>query len=59
MTGMVTGNVDSTTYLDEVEEIEEDGVVRSRTRYKRIISYGVGLLLDDVGGWIDQHIPVE
>ena len=55
VTGMVTENLESTTYLDTVEEVRS-GRETKTTRYQRVISYGVALMLGPVGEWLDQHV---
>lgn len=54
--GMVTTNYDSYTVQDQVEEIDRDGVP---TRYesRRIVSYGIALMLSRVAGWLRFAIP--
>jgi hypothetical protein len=57
VTGMVTANIDSTTYSDEVEEKKQDGKTVEKTVLKRIVSYGVAVMLSEVGPWLDERIP--
>lgn len=54
--GLVTENLQSTTYLDSVEEIQKDGVVIKK-QYQNMINYGVCLMLSDVRDWLNEHIP--
>jgi hypothetical protein len=51
VTGIVTENLESTTFLDAVEEIQRDGTVE-RSKYQKIITYGVALLLDSHADWL-------
>jgi hypothetical protein len=59
LTGMVTANVDSTTYSDEVEERSRDGVIVERTLLKRIVSYGVAVMLSQLAGWLDERVAAH
>jgi hypothetical protein len=56
LTGLVTGNVQSSTVVDYLEETHESS---GKTVYKtaRIVEYGVALLLDEVGPWLDPIVP--
>jgi hypothetical protein len=56
ITGIVTANLESTTTLDAVEEIQADGKER-REVYRKVITYGVALLLGGVVDWLEQTIP--
>lgn len=57
VTGMVTANIDSTTYSDELVEKERDGVTVERTLLKRIVSYGVAVMLSEVADWLNDRVP--
>jgi hypothetical protein len=54
VTGMVTENLESTTTLDAVEEVQRDGMLQ-RTTHRKIITYAVALLLDSHGEWLNDH----
>jgi hypothetical protein len=57
--GVATTNVDSATASEAFEEVEEhfeDGRV-VRTEYRRVITYGIALLLPNMRDWIDAEIP--
>jgi trypsin-like peptidase len=56
LTGLVTENHESTTFLHSVEEVLKDGNV-IREHYQNVINYGVCLMLDSVKDWLDEHIP--
>jgi len=54
--GLVTSNVESYSVLHSVDEIDASG-----NRYKevsrRVIHYGLALMLSDLEDWLDEHIP--
>lgn len=54
--GIVTENLESTTVLESVEEIQAPGKER-REVFRKVITYGVAVVLRDVGDWLDHHIP--
>ena len=56
LTGMVTENRDTYTVLDSVSEIMKDGV-RYREESRRVISYGLALMLSHVSEWLDEQVP--
>ena len=56
LTGIVTENLESMTMLHSVEEIQQDGAI-VRERYHNVINYGVALLLDRVGDWLNGIVP--
>jgi hypothetical protein len=47
---LVTQNHESTTVLDEVEEVQRSGTV-DRKEYRKVITYGVALVLDPHKDW--------
>ncbi len=53
---MVTANHDSYRVEDSVDEIDRNGV-RTVIEGKRIISYGLALLLETVQDWLAEVIP--
>jgi hypothetical protein len=57
LTGLVTENLRSTTFLEAVEEIQKDGNVY-RKQYQSVLNYGISLLLDRVGAWLDERVPM-
>ena len=57
VTGLVTENIDSTTNSYSVEEKQRDGVTIERTVNHRIVSYGVAVMLSEVGAWLDERVP--
>lgn len=54
--GLVTENLESTTFLHSVREIDMAGKV-TREHYQNVINYGVCLMLTGVKDWLDEHIP--
>jgi Trypsin-like peptidase domain len=57
VTGLVVENIDSTTDSFSVEERLRDGVTVERTVNHRIVSYGVAVMLSEIGPWLDERIP--
>jgi len=55
VTGMVTENLEATTFLDEVEEVERAGTIVERRMHRKVINYGVALLLDSHGEWLADN----
>jgi hypothetical protein len=53
---MVTENLESTTFLEAVEQIQAENTV-TETRYTRVVQYGVGLMLNGVEDWPNAHAP--
>lgn len=53
--GMVTENLESYTTLEEVEELTKAGEV-VRVESRRVITYGIALMLDDVHTWIHERL---
>lgn len=56
VTGLVTENLESATVLEADEEEIEPGHKRE-TKYRKVIQYGVSLLLDSHEPWLSKHIP--
>ena len=54
--GLVTENLKTTTELETISEVEENGVVY-KEHYHNVINYGVALWLPSVEKWIDNYIP--
>lgn len=55
-TGMVTANYDSYSIVDSIDEVDDNGE-RYRQESRRIISYGVALMLSTVQPWLKAVIP--
>lgn len=56
--GVVSENLESSTFLSAVEESREDGsLYRQETR--SMINYGLGVVLYDVAEWLDKHVPSD
>ncbi|HXC77593.1 MAG TPA: serine protease [Candidatus Acidoferrum sp.] len=56
VTGIATANVESYAVTDSLEEVDAGGNV-SRIESRRVISYGLALMLSAVSGWLDEVIP--
>jgi hypothetical protein len=56
ITGIVTENVEVSTQLHEEESVTHRGQTQLFT-YRRVITYGVALMLSGVQEWIDEHVP--
>jgi hypothetical protein len=57
--GVVTENVKTTTELESVIEIDDDGK-QFKESFHNMVNYGVAVWLSDVSGWIDAHVhPVS
>jgi hypothetical protein len=56
LTAMATENLDTYSVLDSVSEIQSDGT-KYREESRRVISYGIALMLDGVSEWLDDHVP--
>ena len=54
--GMATASVQSSTWPDVVETVEREGE-RVVTTHHHVVSYGVALILDRVGDWLDTYVP--
>ena len=56
--GMVTANLSSSIAAGEesVEETLPDGTIK-KTIYRHVVNYGIALILNDVAGWLDEHVP--
>lgn len=53
--GLVTENIEAATLLHSQEVLSKDGQPFTE-HYQRVISYGVGLLLQPYQEWIDKHV---
>ena len=56
VTGLVTANLDSYSITDSFEEVREGGSIY-RLESRRIITYGVALILAGVEDWLLESIP--
>jgi hypothetical protein len=65
VTGLATANLESYTITDSIDDVWE-GILRDdqerhvrhyREPSKRIISYGLALMLSTVDDWLNEHIP--
>jgi trypsin-like peptidase len=52
--GIVTENLESTTFLDSVEQVFRDGQT-TRTTYQKVITYGVALMLSPLKEWLNDQ----
>lgn len=55
-TGIVTGSMETYTMVDSIEEVDDDGRV-FRAESRKVITYGVGLVLYDVVEWLNDLFP--
>lgn len=56
--GMVTENLESYTTVQEIETTEADGRI-NRVEHRRVINYGIALMLRDVHGWIHEQLEAR
>ena len=56
LTGLVTENIEAATFLDEQEIVLRDGKIVNE-HYRRVINFGVALMLNTIEDWLDQHVP--
>lgn len=56
VTGLVTSSVESYTITDSVEEVTRAGE-RLRVEARKVISFGVGLMLSDATDWLHAAVP--
>ena len=56
ITGLVTENIEAATFLDEEEVVLVDGSLVNE-HYRRVINYGVAVMLDTIEDWINEHVP--
>jgi hypothetical protein len=59
VTGLITTNVDVAIADEAFEEVEERfGNEVKFTKYRRVITYGIALMLYGVRDWLDEQIPL-
>jgi hypothetical protein len=58
LTGLVTEDIEATTSLHETESFAQDGS-KVVDHYRRVVTFGVGLMLTDVKDWLDQHVKFD
>lgn len=56
VTGLMAENIDSTTYLRSVEEVQENGEVY-KNRLHEVIRYGIFVHLPPLRSWLEELIP--
>lgn len=56
LTGIATTNLESYSITDSVEEVDESGSVL-RVEGRRVINYGLSLILSEVRDWLDECLP--
>lgn len=56
LTGLVAENLEVSTYLHEQEVVLHDGKVINE-HYRRVVNYGVAVMLDSVSDWLKEHVP--
>jgi hypothetical protein len=54
--GLITENIRTSSILDSIEEIEENGEIY-REHHESIIYYGIAVWLPAISDWIDLKIP--
>ena len=54
--GVVSENLEVSTFRDSYEEVDEDGV-KIVTNNMRITRYGVAVNLSQLGAWFVEHTP--
>jgi hypothetical protein len=55
LTGIVTATLESYSTIDSFEDVIEGGGAR-RIEHRRVISYGVAVLLSELHDWLDENI---
>jgi hypothetical protein len=58
LTGLVTENIEAATFLDSQEVVVAEGKVVNE-HYRRVINYGIALMLDQVESWINEYVPAR
>lgn len=56
LTGLVAEDIEATTFLDSQEVVRANGRVVSE-HYRRVVYYGVAVMLHNVKDWLDEHVP--
>jgi hypothetical protein len=56
ITGLVAENIEAATFLDEEEIVLDDGKVVNE-HYRRVINYGVAVMLYSIEEWINHYVP--
>lgn len=56
--GLITENIETTTSLHE-EEVTLEGGTRVINHYRRVINYGLGLLLHDYENWLAEAAALQ
>lgn len=56
LTGVVTGNIETSTWPEMLEEKTREGEIE-RTTQRRIVQYGIAVMLEPLVPWINEHIP--
>ena len=56
VTSLVTENLEVATLLDSEEKILTDGQ-QVQEHYRRVINYGIAVMLDPLKNWLDDRIP--
>jgi hypothetical protein len=56
LVGMVTSSYESYSVTDSVDEVDQHGR-QTRVESRKIVSYGIALLLEGVQDWIDAVVP--
>lgn len=56
VTGLVTANAESYAVTDSIDDVQQDGT-RYRQESRRVLTYGVALMLSEVGDWLHVEVP--
>jgi hypothetical protein len=56
VTGIIAENIEVSTELREEEGLTEGGITEKYI-YRKVINYGVAVMLDQYQSWLDENIP--
>lgn len=56
VTGLVAESIEVATVLDSQEKTLDNGSIVNE-EYRRVINYGVAVMLHDIEDWLRQHVP--
>lgn len=58
LAGIVTSNLETYAVLDFIEETSRDGTM-TLVKNRRVVSYGLVLILQNVEDWLDETVPIH
>jgi hypothetical protein len=58
VTGLVTASAESYVITDSIEELREGGSVY-RLESRKVITYGIALILSGVSDWLRETVPTR